>query len=150
MDSTLIGLLIGLGFVLGVFASFFYWTMTSPNPEQDTTQVEGDGDSDFESASEDDDDQLETDIKFLEAQGYDEVMAEQYPLDNIKMVLCVREDLKMGKGKIGAQCGHATMGGYAQAKRWASKSEYWKKLMKKYSYEGTKKICVKLNSEQEV
>ena len=37
MDSTLIGLLIGLGFVLGVFASFFYWTMTSPNPEQDPT-----------------------------------------------------------------------------------------------------------------
>ena len=76
MDSTLIGLLIGLGFVLGVFASFFYWTMTSPNPEQDPRQADGDGDSDFESASEDDDDQLETDIKFLEAQGYDEVMAE--------------------------------------------------------------------------
>ena len=75
--------------------------MKAPNPQEDPTQVDGDRDSDFESASEDDD-QLETDIKFLEAQGYDEVMAQQYPLDNIKMVLCVREDLKMGKGKIGA------------------------------------------------
>ena len=27
-----------------------------------------------------------------------------------KMVLVVRNDLKMGKGKIGAQCGHATLG----------------------------------------
>mmetsp|Transcript_33812 Transcript_33812/g.46820 ORF Transcript_33812/g.46820 Transcript_33812/m.46820 type:complete len:176 (-) Transcript_33812:214-741(-) len=27
-----------------------------------------------------------------------------------KMVLCVRTDLKMGKGKIGAQCSHATLG----------------------------------------
>jgi len=29
-----------------------------------------------------------------------------------KMVLVVRSDLKMGKGKIGAQCGHAVLGAY--------------------------------------
>jgi len=29
-----------------------------------------------------------------------------------KMILAVRVDLKMGKGKIGAQCGHAAMGAY--------------------------------------
>jgi peptidyl-tRNA hydrolase len=28
------------------------------------------------------------------------------------MVLAVRADLKMGKGKIGAQCGHATLGAH--------------------------------------
>ena len=33
-------------------------------------------------------------------------------IDNIKMVLVVRNDLKMGKGKIGAQWGHATLGAY--------------------------------------
>jgi PTH2 family peptidyl-tRNA hydrolase len=27
-----------------------------------------------------------------------------------KLVLCVREDLKMGIGKIAAQCCHATLG----------------------------------------
>ena len=54
-------------------------------------------------------------MKFLEEKTYNEVLLEQYPLADIKMVLCVREDLKMGKGKIGAQCGHATMGGYKQA-----------------------------------
>lgn len=29
-----------------------------------------------------------------------------------KMVLVVRSDLKMGKGKIGAQCGHAVLSAY--------------------------------------
>ena len=28
----------------------------------------------------------------------------------VKMVLCVRTDLKMTKGKIAAQCGHAALG----------------------------------------
>jgi hypothetical protein len=31
-------------------------------------------------------------------------------LGPVKMVLCVRQDLKMTKGKIAAQCGHASLG----------------------------------------
>lgn len=34
-----------------------------------------------------------------------------------KLVLCVRTDLKMGKGKIAAQVGHATIGAYKRAER---------------------------------
>ena len=34
---------------------------------------------------------------------------------DVKMILVVRDDLKMGKGKIGAQCGHATLGTYIMA-----------------------------------
>eukprot|EP00011_Vannellida_sp_DIVA3-517-6-12_P006075 CAMPEP_0114614794 /NCGR_PEP_ID=MMETSP0168-20121206/5835_1 /TAXON_ID=95228 ORGANISM="Vannella sp., Strain DIVA3 517/6/12" /NCGR_SAMPLE_ID=MMETSP0168 /ASSEMBLY_ACC=CAM_ASM_000044 /LENGTH=236 /DNA_ID=CAMNT_0001825849 /DNA_START=9 /DNA_END=720 /DNA_ORIENTATION=+ len=34
-----------------------------------------------------------------------------------KMVLCVRTDLGMGKGKIAAQCCHATLGAYKRARR---------------------------------
>lgn len=33
-------------------------------------------------------------------------------MDDFKMVLVVRNDLKMGKGKIAAQCSHATLGLY--------------------------------------
>ncbi|CAI0390618.1 unnamed protein product [Linum tenue] len=33
-------------------------------------------------------------------------------LEDFKMVLVVRNDLKMGKGKIAAQCSHATLGLY--------------------------------------
>ena len=32
------------------------------------------------------------------------------PDEEYKMVLCVRMDLKMGKGKMCAQCGHAAVG----------------------------------------
>jgi len=34
-----------------------------------------------------------------------------------KMVLCVRTDLKMSKGKMAAQCGHAALGAYQDALR---------------------------------
>ena len=45
------------------------------------------------------------------------------------MIMVVRTDLKMGKGKIGAQCGHATLGSYAVTKKWAKTSSYWKKVL---------------------
>ncbi|PIK56816.1 putative peptidyl-tRNA hydrolase 2, mitochondrial [Apostichopus japonicus] len=32
-----------------------------------------------------------------------------------KMVLVVRQDLKMGKGKVAAQCSHAAVGCYKRA-----------------------------------
>lgn len=35
--------------------------------------------------------------------------------DEYRMVLIVRMDLKMGKGKACAQCGHATLGAYKNA-----------------------------------
>ena len=63
------------------------------------------------------------------------------------MVLVVREDLKMGKGKIGAQCGHATLGSYVKVKKMQQDSKYWRKIMEKYIWEGQKKICVKVMSE---
>ena len=44
----------------------------------------------------------------------DEVLTLQFPVSDVKMVLVVREDLKMQKGKIGAQCGHATLGVFRQ------------------------------------
>ncbi len=70
-----------------------------------------------------------------------------------KMVLVVREDLKMGKGKIGAQCGHATLGSYKQVKKLAEGgSKFWKKVLDSYSWGMGlhKKICLKANSEQEL
>lgn len=35
--------------------------------------------------------------------------------DDCKMVLVVRNDFKMGKGKAAAQCSHATLAAYKQA-----------------------------------
>ncbi|KAI9348315.1 peptidyl-tRNA hydrolase 2 [Zopfochytrium polystomum] len=61
-----------------------------------------------------------------------------------KMVLVVRTDLEMGKGKVAAQCCHATLAAYnkmrerdpASVKRW----ERW----------GQAKITLKCNSEEEM
>lgn len=47
----------------------------------------------------------------------DKVLFEKYPIRDVKQVLVVRDDLKMGKGKIGAQCGHATLASYQVAKK---------------------------------
>ena len=66
------------------------------------------------------------------------------------MMMAVRNDLGMTKGKIGAQCGHATLGAFKQVKRWAKDSKYWKKVLDKWSFEGQKKVCVRVNSEAEI
>ena len=45
------------------------------------------------------------------------------------MVLVVRTDLKMQSGKMAAQCGHATIGSFGNAKNFAEQSEYWHKVV---------------------
>ncbi|RLN49202.1 hypothetical protein BBJ28_00014778 [Nothophytophthora sp. Chile5] len=61
-----------------------------------------------------------------------------------KMVMCVRTDLKMGKGKIAAQCCHATLGAYKRAlKRTPDAVRAWEML-------GQAKVCLKVDSEEEM
>jgi PTH2 family peptidyl-tRNA hydrolase len=74
----------------------------------------------------------------------------EHPVADIKMVLVVNDSLKMGKGKIGAQCGHATLSAYQSARRMGVNSKYWTKVLEKWSWEGTKKICVKVKSDEEI
>lgn len=60
------------------------------------------------------------------------------------MMLVVRNDLKMGKGKIGAQCGHASVGVYQIQKRNNPKAvNIWEN-------NGCPKIAVKVQSEKEL
>ena len=56
----------------------------------------------------------------------------------------------MTKGKIGAQVGHATLGSYLTTKKWAKKSEYWRKIAQSWELIGQKKICVKITSQAEL
>ena len=64
--------------------------------------------------------------------------------EDVKMVICVRTDLKMGKGKICAQVGHGVL---AVAETAARKRP---KMYARYKSWGQKKICVKVNSEEEL
>ncbi|XP_045468150.1 peptidyl-tRNA hydrolase 2, mitochondrial-like isoform X2 [Harmonia axyridis] len=61
-----------------------------------------------------------------------------------RMMLVVRNDLKMGKGKIAAQCCHAAVSSYEAMTK---KRQY---LLKPWLKNGTAKIAVKVESEEEL
>ncbi|KAF3911441.1 hypothetical protein ABW20_dc0104602 [Dactylellina cionopaga] len=64
--------------------------------------------------------------------------------EECKMILCVRTDLGMTKGKIAAQCGHATLACYKTVTRHAPL------LLKRWEYLGQAKIALKVDSEEEL
>ncbi|KAG9455001.1 hypothetical protein H6P81_007905 [Aristolochia fimbriata] len=65
-------------------------------------------------------------------------------LEDFKMVLVVRNDLKMGKGKIAAQCSHATLGLYKKISKKAPKA------LNRWEMCGQVKVVVKIESEEEM
>ncbi|XP_042058117.1 peptidyl-tRNA hydrolase 2, mitochondrial-like isoform X2 [Salvia splendens] len=65
-------------------------------------------------------------------------------IDDFKMVLVVRNDLKMGKGKIAAQCSHATLGLYKKILNRAPKS------LSRWEMCGQVKVVVKIESEDDM
>lgn len=70
--------------------------------------------------------------------------ADSAPRGDYKMVLVVRNDLKMGKGKIGAQCGHASVGAYQDGMKRN------KAVMRRWENSGCAKICLKVESETDL
>lgn len=58
-----------------------------------------------------------------------------------KMVLVVRSDLKMGKGKVAAQCSHAAVSAYRQAQKRNPE------LLKQWEYCGQPKVVLKAPDE---
>ncbi|XP_047235537.1 peptidyl-tRNA hydrolase 2, mitochondrial isoform X2 [Girardinichthys multiradiatus] len=70
--------------------------------------------------------------------GEDSMMGEG---GEFKMVLVVRNDLKMGKGKVAAQCSHAAVSAYKQVQRRNPE------LLKQWEYCGQPKVVVKALDE---
>ncbi|KAL4180657.1 hypothetical protein AMTRI_Chr12g266950 [Amborella trichopoda] len=64
--------------------------------------------------------------------------------EDFKMVLVVRNDLKMGKGKIAAQCSHATLGLYKKVVSRAPKA------LERWEMNGQVKVVLKIESEEEL
>lgn len=64
---------------------------------------------------------------------------------NTKLIYCVRNDLKMGKGKIASQCCHGTFEIYENniKKKKSNMITLWKST-------GQAKIILKINSEKEM
>mmetsp|Transcript_9795 Transcript_9795/g.23684 ORF Transcript_9795/g.23684 Transcript_9795/m.23684 type:complete len:189 (+) Transcript_9795:61-627(+) len=61
-----------------------------------------------------------------------------------KMVLVVNQELGMGKGKIAAQCGHASVGCYKRASKMCPKG------LRAWEYTGCAKIALKCPTEEEM
>ena len=59
------------------------------------------------------------------------------------MVLVVRNDLKMGKGKAAAQCSHATLGCYKKALKFPRILREWEDM-------GQAKVALKCDTEKEL
>ena len=60
----------------------------------------------------------------------------------MKLILVVRTDLKMGKGKAAAQCSHAAVAAYETLGRTN------KTLLDEWKYNGQPKVVVKTESEE--
>lgn len=60
------------------------------------------------------------------------------------MILVVRNDLKMGKGKIAAQCGHGAVGAYQSAVKTMPA------VVRQWENSGCAKIAVKCESKAEL
>ena len=63
---------------------------------------------------------------------------------DLKMVVCVRDDLGMSKGKIAAQVGHGVLGAYRLGMKRASTREW----IKAWLWRGQAKITLKVESEE--
>jgi PTH2 family peptidyl-tRNA hydrolase len=77
---------------------------------------------------------------------------EPYPILNTftardgpcKLTLCINMELKMGKGKIAAQCGHATLGAYKLARKYAPTA------LQVWEQSGQAKVCLKVDQELDI
>jgi hypothetical protein len=69
-------------------------------------------------------------------------LLQKYPEGTpLKMVLLVRKDLKMQKGKIAAQCSHATLACYKVSRK------YQRELLKEWEWLGQAKITLTVTSD---
>jgi PTH2 family peptidyl-tRNA hydrolase len=67
--------------------------------------------------------------------------------EDCKMVLVIRTDLQMGKGKVAAQCSHATLDAYKQALKQSQQTRDW---LHHWESEGVAKITLKCQDEDEM
>ncbi|KAL0478106.1 peptidyl-tRNA hydrolase [Acrasis kona] len=128
-----------IAFVVGVVATKIYVSRYQPSAsvkQHDIKTVDDPilQDDLYSEDSEDDDDEYET---------------ESDEDERCKLVLVVRTDLKMGSGKIAAQCGHATLGAFRDVLRKYRKNKSTKNhldWLKSWDESGCAKIAVQVKS----
>lgn len=118
-------------------------------PQTNEVQAKVDDDSNKSNEDEDDSDDDSYDDPYdADNLFYDEPYTIRDVYDRsqrpFKMLLCVNMELKMGHGKIAAQCGHATMGAYQLSRK------YCKSGLKAWEQTGVAKIALKVPKESDM
>ena len=108
-------LIIILSTLLGFFIGYKWF-------ERQQLKAEEDEDSDNDSSDEEYDEE-ESDDEEDENPGKLIIKTELHIDYSMKMVLCVRKDLPMTKGKVCAQCCHAAVGAVSHARRYTKGNE---------------------------
>ena len=130
------------GSLLPTIAYFLFKQVSPDNREND----------DFDGDDDDDDNDSDSDSD-SEEDAYAEAFANNKNQSSkdwgmkdapYKMVLVVNQELKMGKGKIAAQCGHAAVGCYKRSAKLCPKG------LRAWEYTGCAKIAVKCPTEEEM
>ncbi|KAG8220085.1 peptidyl-tRNA hydrolase 2 [Butyriboletus roseoflavus] len=124
-----VGLALGLGFYLGAHFGARNVPPASPPPECKTEAEPEQGESDGE-----DEDLADGDLSSVKPRT----------MEQCKLVLVVRTDLKMTQGKIAAQCGHATLACYKALMKTNPK------LLQHWERTGQAKIALRGSSEEEL
>lgn len=112
---------------------------------QETNQIQETIDNDFR--------QLRDDLNVIGEAIHKQMMEDEVKkvdeiiIDEMRMVLCVRTDLGMSKGKMCAQCGHATLGAYRSIMD--SMTETQIKWLNEWLESGEAKIAVKIDTLNE-
>lgn len=119
-----------IGYYIGIGRSLFSYSNRAHKKGDDSC----DDDEDYDS-------ELDTD---LSDKKVDMNAVKAALLEECKLVLIVRTDLKMDKGKIAAQCSHATLACY-KALHSGNPS-----LLRKWERSGQAKVALKCSSEEEL
>ncbi|XP_023027811.1 peptidyl-tRNA hydrolase 2, mitochondrial [Leptinotarsa decemlineata] len=76
--------------------------------------------------------------------GMDDKYEFKVPTDEYRLIIGVRNDLKMQKGKVAAQCGHAAVAAYVKCLKQNPK------VVKNWMRFGGTKIALRIDSEEEM
>ncbi|KAG0377114.1 hypothetical protein BGX24_006687 [Mortierella sp. AD032] len=96
---------------------------------------------------EDSEDYSENDEDFTDEDSEDEENEDLADFDHeeeYKMVLIIRTDLNMGKGKAAAQCCHATLANYKELNKKSPKT------LARWEYFGQAKVTLKIDNEEDM
>jgi PTH2 family peptidyl-tRNA hydrolase len=149
---VLVALLV-VAFVTGALLARFFGSQPAPPPapKPSSSPSSSSPSPKAEEESEDDDDEESDSDTEDEEESEDEDEDEDEDGEEHKMVLCVRTDLKMQRGKVAAQCGHAVLGAYRAARRLGrageADAEVCKEALRHWSRQGQAKIALAIPDE---